>query len=629
MTIRKNFEQVVRLPAGLAQNPSKFRVLKSFLLSSSKRIRRPAHNDLFLRLVEITGVLLLIGVALPLGAQQGNQSIPGPASGGTGNGSSVITAGQLLVTYGAKFNVSVVPDGSTTSSSNVVTCPSDCKFLTGLYPAQVGMVFFANQGSGSSCLDNVPVTFGGIPQTSILSVDSDTQIHVVGNANATTTATACMAWGTDDTTALNNAFAAGGCGVSLFLPGGKTFVSAPVFQQIAGCPSVAIAGTGYIGPRLFGSGVTNTYFIPVPNFQPSGCPSPGTSNGCFFSANISDIENVQIWGLGTRCTATAAVDLAFIGIATRAVNFSGEGWCARGGGNNNIGVAINGATDVFSVGGSIFFGSVGVQVVAAPVTVNNNSFTCNGFSVNGTSCVVITSASSVTSFANTVSGGVVEVAGVLSSSNDIIGGSATDSCLKIDASPAVVNLVANNKVCFPSPGAGISPVFFNGSGGVLNIGMNNSLAGSSSTSVFTGTAGSIINEGGMNNTYTNGGGGIWNGTGSWFGDGNVTGVAQTSGNIGLTSGWGTSTVGTVSGNTKYERWIITGAGTPAANPVLTVTFPKPFVAVPVCVYSQEGGTFGVITNPAITTTATTATLTFAGTPVAAQTYTMVLQCSSQ
>jgi hypothetical protein len=104
------------------------------------------------------------------------------------------------------------------------------------------------------------------------------------------------------------------------------------------------------------------------------------------------------------------------------------------------------------------------------------------------------------------------------------------------------------------------------------------------------------------------------------------GVAQTGANIALTSGWSTSTVGTVSGFSQFERWIVTVAGTPAASPVITVTFPTAFPTAPICQYEQEGGTFGVVTNPAITSTTTTATITFSGTPVAAQTYTMSLIC---
>ena len=113
-----------------------------------------------------------------------------------------------------------------------------------------------------------------------------------------------------------------------------------------------------------------------------------------------------------------------------------------------------------------------------------------------------------------------------------------------------------------------------------------------------------------------------------FGSLSVTGTSQVAGNIALTSGWSTSTVGTVSGASQQMQWTVTVAGTPAANPVITVTFPTAFLQAPLCQYQQEGGTFGVVTNPSITTTATAATLTFAGTPVAAQTYKMTLFCSN-
>src|SRR5208283_5843005 len=51
---------------------------------------------------------------------------------GPSEGSNVITAGQLLTTYGAKFDVNTAAgDCTTTNSSNIVTCPStDPSFLT-------------------------------------------------------------------------------------------------------------------------------------------------------------------------------------------------------------------------------------------------------------------------------------------------------------------------------------------------------------------------------------------------------------------------------------------------------------------------------------------------------------------
>jgi hypothetical protein len=150
-------------------------------------------------------LLLVLLIATDVFAQQANfppSSSSGGSSAGPSNGSSVITAGQLLAPitsggFGAKFDVGVVPDATITNDSNIITCGTDCKFVTGPTPAKVNQVIFGTAGgAGTGCLDNTTITFGGAVQTTILSVDSDTQIHVTGNAaGASAGAVSCLAWG--------------------------------------------------------------------------------------------------------------------------------------------------------------------------------------------------------------------------------------------------------------------------------------------------------------------------------------------------------------------------------------------------------------------------------------------------
>jgi hypothetical protein len=116
--------------------------------------------------------------------------------------------------------------------------------------------------------------------------------------------------------------------------------------------------------------------------------------------------------------------------------------------------------------------------------------------------------------------------------------------------------------------------------------------------------------------------------GTLFGSLSATGNALVIGNVVLTSGWGTSTVTSASGDSHRMRFTITVAGTPAAGPVVTVTFPTayPFIAPASCGIQQVGGTF-TLTNPAVgIPTTTTVAITFTGTPVAAQVYTYDLSC---
>jgi hypothetical protein len=117
-----------------------------------------------------------------------------------------------------------------------------------------------------------------------------------------------------------------------------------------------------------------------------------------------------------------------------------------------------------------------------------------------------------------------------------------------------------------------------------------------------------------------------------FGSCSITGVADVAGNHVLTSGWGTANVNTITGSVNDVRFTISvTAGVPAASPVLTDTFATPYWATPSggCTLIQEGGTFGILTNPVPSAlTRTGITWTFAGTPVATQSYTFVRHCAN-
>lgn len=115
---------------------------------------------------------------------------------------------------------------------------------------------------------------------------------------------------------------------------------------------------------------------------------------------------------------------------------------------------------------------------------------------------------------------------------------------------------------------------------------------------------------------------------TFFGSSSATGVVPVVGNVVLTSGWGTSTVTSISGDSHRLRFAISVTGAPGAGPVLTVTFPSPFYVAPAsCGIQEVSGTFGIITNPSVgVPTATTVAVTFSGTPVATNTYTFDLAC---
>ncbi len=109
----------------------------------------------------------------------------------------------------------------------------------------------------------------------------------------------------------------------------------------------------------------------------------------------------------------------------------------------------------------------------------------------------------------------------------------------------------------------------------------------------------------------------------------MTGTTQTVGNIVLTSGWSSSTraVDTVPGSSQRERFTITLAGTPSTGAIATVTFPVPFLSVPICTATEIGGNQVLSSLVTGTPTATSVALTFNGTLVAGNTIDVELSCS--
>src|SRR5271157_1377763 len=98
--------------------------------------------------------------------------------------------------------------------------------------------------------------------------------------------------------------------------------------------------------------------------------------------------------------------------------------------------------------------------------------------------------------------------------------------------------------------------------------LSHSFAGKS---IFTGT-GQVWDLGG--NTATTNAGTVINGP-ALFQTNSITGTALTTGNVGLTSGWGASSVATATGDSHQGRFTITGAAG-SASPTLTLTFPTPY-----------------------------------------------------
>ena len=108
-------------------------------------------------------------------------------------------------------------------------------------------------------------------------------------------------------------------------------------------------------------------------------------------------------------------------------------------------------------------------------------------------------------------------------------------------------------------------------------------------------------------------------SGSWFGSCSTTGAALVTADIALTSGWDTSTKGTISGDSHRGTFTVTLAGTPTSPGVITITFPTAFPPgqTPQCAMLNIGGNnvfptsiaTGTVSGTSAAFTVTTGTLT--------------------
>lgn len=481
---------------------------------------------------------------------------------------------------------STLADATTTSGSNIVTCP-ECKFQTGAVgtqfpPATVGQVFYATDSTAAvpgvnTCLVNPVIQFGALNQTTISSVDSDTQVHVVGNAGTSSVAKACIAWGDDDTTAINAAWAAGGCTTALSMPSGSTIFSAPIWQKNAGC-TYNNAGP-YFGQRVAGSNLGGTYLIPVPapgfNFAPI-TGGQGTTVSCLTCTAaignplIFDYRDFGIFGLGQTCSALASTDLFLAGLAARVVNVNGVGWCGNGGGNTLVGFHFLGDEDLFSQGGANYFGSIEAAVDAHIVTFSANFTTgmssttagvakCGllvGNFVSGSNLYTVNN--STNTCAQLGNSGGTTTGSIVSMNSQINGnpnGTPDGACLFVGLN-SVANFNSNDSVC-PNAKVNETAINFFSTGATVRS-LYGAFTANGTPSVITGAAGNTFKDE-HDNTFT-GGVGVWNGLGNWLGDGSPTTPVPT-----ISSGFGTTpAILKTSGATSFTVNVGTG-GTATAG----------------------------------------------------------------
>ncbi len=562
-----------------------------------------------------------------------NLSTASARSGGGGNGAVSGPLAFNAMNYGVLADTQINWAPVWTNASNIVTCAT-CNFLT---TAKVGQIIFGTNADPLGSTTQI-TSVVQLPQTTILSIDSNTQIHTVGNANATWSVKGPLIWGSDDTQHLLDAWTAttNACGAlhvnGYMLTQKALFTTAPVTN----CTNPGAASRQ--GPSVIGDGINASIIIPTPSFDATTCT--GVGSACFFGISSGFgsgilVRDLTIWGAGNSAIGAGfnGKVAAVIGADAILTNFIIAGW---GGGTTGFtGLLINSYPVTVVTSGVDSAGAQACKVSSGspyPQVFFYGVF-CGDAGGNGGASGLLIGTGGLVSVAgtypaNATSGGCsveIQGTGILQSQGDVFG-AATGSAaagLCVNGNGATANVVNGifNMAGGANTGIALDMLV---SGAIARISQSKVAGGSSGTAVVTVSGSKVFDDGG--NTFS--GGTLFSGAGALFGSDSITGTTQTTGNIALTSGWGTSTVTSASGDSHREKFAISVTGVPGASPVLTVTFPTAFLVAPSsCSIQEVSGTFGIITNPSFAApTTTSVAITFAGTPVATNTYTFELSC---
>jgi hypothetical protein len=305
-----------------------------------------------------------------------------PISVGSGGYIDALNGG-----FGLKADTQLVTDVTITVNSSVVSCPNnDCNFTQ----ADVGKIAFA-MAPGAAV--------GGIlriPQCTIISLNSPQSINVSHTSSATIIGAAALILGSDDTAALEAAFAAVNlkCG-ALLLPASRMLTTKGQFNNIASrCRAMGPGSLGRSGVSIIGWSSSSTQLVLAPNFDATTCngTSSVTAGSCFFgSPSGVYVENVGITSFGSVTTLgnhsimlfagegdnSSAIDVTCTDIApndgnTIGIELQGFGspeFAVNEDGCGGIGIRVEGRVNL--VGGSQFIGDNSLHAVVVSGVFNS------------------------------------------------------------------------------------------------------------------------------------------------------------------------------------------------------------------------------------------------------------------
>lgn len=574
--------------------------------------------------------------------------------GGGGN----VPGGTLVVTAianGVKANTKFVFDAALSNSASVVTCPNnDCNFSAG----DVGkIVFVTSLGNTGFNLFNTSTLL--LPQGTITSLNSANSINVstTSTGSCTSASNACLlVWGSDDTTALQNTWTqvkstAPWCGMIL-LPAGRMLTQQPQFNGDASPSCLNGVGGSRVGFGIHGYDISSTMLMPTPNFAYSNCTGGTGSLACFFGVvdgvNISDLT---VFGSGlNNAGASTYTGMYFAGNNNSFVHdVSCIGWGTTNANGLLIGMLFQAGTSEYERVENDGCGKYGVKVTGggaapsasfvhlvsqdtgAPLWVTATTYTTESIieSTIDQACLIgINNGATLYSVNDNIGEHLSGGNGVCVGAEPYAQGSTGGGFLFMTGSN--VDVLANS-------GDGAIIVLGN-SGNFADI-TGNRFAGSGSTHgvidpFATGTY--IIDGGGNKFLMTGTSLGYASSSGTWINFASAT-KAQVSTNWTLSAGWGTTaTVSGCQGNAIVQTCTVTSNGTgQAANPTIAIVAPldgptTAYPYAPSCVATNVFGGTGALAamqGTVAPTTTNSGTYQWTGTPVAASTYIVRVECN--
>lgn len=604
------------------------------------------------------------GVLPPWGTGPQSFSVPITVSGASQSVSATLSAAAPALTqttypgpgggvipavkYGVKGGAITYPDASWANASSTITVGNSTGYNeTPFTSTMVGWFVWGNDWNVNNgvAVHTSPL----IPLGTISAVNSATSITV-----STTSTAACTSTGPnpncmivigqyDDSNALIAAWHAtisAPCG-TLVLPATNMLISKPILGLGNNyCYSggninnfVSTSGAGVLG-----QGPDQTALLVMPSFNASanGCDNTSSDHGCFFTNEGLNGEagmiyqGFTIFGLGVSfsnsttdwmiLTGDRSVmrDVGCLGMLGFLDSYTFQPNSLLAVGDH---LKVSQCSTVLAgydsaVTNSSFLGNTGTTTAVAasgaggvPAFLSDDSFTSGGSSTAGFSV-----GSGSSAYLNNVAfngGGApyasIDVSGTLHAENLHFGLGNESVCLKVESGGSLF----------------ASHVHY------ISLACDTTYGG---TALDVVSGGRFVDLGGNEFANTANSFSI---AGSLFGSASITGTAQTAANWSTPAGtgagqWGTApSVATCSGSSLREQCTITvGSGTVGSNPVVTITWPVPFVVAPLCEAKQVGGTATLAQFTNGTISATSGAFTYNGTPGASSTIILTVACSN-